>query len=72
PKHWQDWHLPGGSLTIAREGVKPRSWRLNANALDNILVFLRAHPPEYLADKPPGEIELLDAIAAGSNRADVP
>ena len=72
PQHWQDWYLPEGSVTISREGVKPRSWRLNTNALDNLLVFLRAHPPEYLAGKAPGEIELLDAIAAGSNREDVP
>ena len=72
PRHWQDWHLPEGSLTISREGVKARNWRLNTNALDNLLVFLRAHPPEYLAGKAPDEIELLDAIAAGSNREDVP
>ena len=72
PPHWRDWHLPGGSLTISPEGVKPRNWKLNTNALDNLLVFLRAHPPEYLAGKAPGEIELLDAIAAGSNREDVP
>ena len=71
-QHWQDWHLPEGSLTISPEGVRPRSWRLNTNALEDILVFLREHPPEYLSGKTPGEIELLDAIAAGSNREDVP
>ena len=71
PQHWQDWYLPEGSLTISREGVKARSWRLNTNALDNILVFLRAHPPEHLAGKSPEEVELLDAISAGSNREGV-
>ena len=59
-------------MTISPEGVRPRSWRLNTNALHDILPFLREHPPEYLAGKAPGEIELLDAIAAGSNREDVP
>ncbi len=71
-RHWQEWHLPKGSLTITPEGgVKPRRWRLNTNALHNILEFLRAHPPEHLAGKAPEEIELLDAIAAGTNREGV-
>ena len=70
-RYWEGWQFPAGSMTIAAEGVRPRSWRLNTNALHDIPKFLRDLPPEYLSDKAPAEIELLDAIAAGSNREDV-
>ena len=70
-RHWESWHFPEGSVTIAPEGVQPRRWRLNTNAVSDIVRFLRDNPPDYLAGKTPGEIGLLDAIAAGSNREDV-
>ena len=70
-RHWRAWQVPEGSTTISQQGVQPRRWRLNTNAVNDIVRFLRDNPPDNLADKPPGEIELLDAIAAGSNRAGV-
>ena len=70
-QHWESWHFPEGSVTIAPEGVQPRRWQLNTNATGEIVRFLRDNPPDYLAGKTPGEIRLLDAITAGSNREDV-
>ena len=70
-QHWESWHFPEGSVAIVREGVKPRRWRLNTNAVDEIVPFLQDNPPAYLSDKTPGEIGLLDAITAGSNHEDV-
>ena len=70
-RHWETWHFPEGSVTVAPEGVKPRRWRLNTNAVGEIVPFLRDNPPGYLSDKTPGEIGLLDAITAGSNHEDV-
>ncbi|MCY3762312.1 MAG: discoidin domain-containing protein, partial [Gemmatimonadetes bacterium] len=69
--HWESWHFPEGSVTISPEGVQPRRWRLNTNAVSGIVHFLRDTPPASLAGKAPGEIGLLDAIAAGSNREGV-
>ena len=70
-RHWESWNFPEGSVTIAPQGVQPRRWRLNTNAVSGIVHFLRDNPPSYVSGKTPGEIVLLDAITAGSNRDDV-
>ena len=71
PQQWQSWHLPAGTVTVTADGVRSRRWKLNTNAVDDIVDFLRLNPPDGLAGKKPEEIELLDAIVAGSNREDV-
>lgn len=72
-RHWEAWE-PGeelGTIRIDADGVSPSRLRRNTNAVLDIETFLRIRPPEYLADKEPGQIVKLDAIEAGSNRAGV-
>ena len=70
-QHWKAWHWPFETVAMTEEGVRPRRWHLSTNAVVDILDFLRERPPGYLSDKKPAEIELLDAVSAGSNRASV-
>ena len=70
-QHWEAWHWPFETMTMSAEGVRPRRWRLKTNVVVDIVDFLREAPPGYLSEKKPAEIELLDAISAGSNREGV-
>ena len=67
--HWRAWEFPVGTLTIDPSGaVTPFALRRNIDATEDIVHFLRLHPPEYLArEKAVEAIELADAIEAGSN-----
>ena len=67
--HWRAWEFPVGTLTIDPSGaVTPFALRRNIDATKDIVHFLRLHPPEDLArDKAVEDIELADAIEAGSN-----
>lgn len=67
--HWRAWEFPVGTLTIDPSGaVTPFALRRNIDATEDIVHFLRLHPPEDLArDKAVEAIELADAIEAGSN-----
>ena len=71
--HWRAWEFPVGTLTIDPSGaVTPFALRRNTDATEDIVHFLRLHPPEDLArSKAVEEIELADAIEAGSNAPDV-
>lgn len=71
-QHWENWEFPQGTLDIsAAGGVTPHRWRKNTDAVLDIVENLRRNPPQYLSNKKPEEIELLDVIQAGSNREDV-
>lgn len=67
--HWRAWEFPVGTLTIDPSGaVTPFALRRNIDATEDIVHFLRLHPPEDLArEKAVEAIELADAIEAGSN-----
>lgn len=71
--HWRAWEFPVGTLAIDPSGaVTPFALRRNIDATKDIVYFLRLHPPEALArDKAAEDIELADAIEAGSNAPDV-
>lgn len=69
--HWNNWSFPAGTLEIDANGVRPRLWRRHTNAVLDIVDNLRFNPPDYLNKKSPDEIELLDAVDAGSNKAAV-
>ena len=71
--HWRAWEFPVGTLAIDPSGaVTPFALRRNIDATKDIVHFLRLHPPEALArDKAAEDIELADAIEAGSNAPDV-
>ena len=71
--HWRAWEFPVGTLTIDPSGaVTPFALRRNTDATEDIVHFLRLHPPEDLArSKAVEDIELADAIEAGSNAPDV-
>ena len=68
--HWDGWTFSAGTLAIDEDGVSPRYWRTNTNAVHDILENLRFNPPASL-EKDPEEIGLLDAVDAGTNREDV-
>ena len=69
--HWQNWEFPQGTVEISPAGqVRSRRWRKNINAVADILEFLKLFPPASLK-KEPEDIVLIDAVQAGSNRADV-
>ena len=69
---WNNWAFPTGTLQISRAGeVTPRVLHKNINATVDILDFLRLHPPPALGSKAAEEIQLIDAIQAGSNREGV-
>ncbi len=68
--HWESWIFPLGTLVIDDEGVRPRFWRTNTNAVRDIEENLRSNPPGNIK-KDPEEIVLLDAVDAGANREDV-
>lgn len=67
--HWRAWEFPVGTLTIDPSGaVVPFALRRNIDATEDIVHFLRLHPPEDLGrEKAVEAIELADAIEAGSN-----
>ena len=69
PQHWRNWNFPLGTLEIDEGGtITPFFLRRNTNATEDIINFLRLHPPQELArEKAPEDIELIDAIQAGSN-----
>ena len=67
PQHWRNWNFPVGTLEIDETGtITPFFLRRNTNATEDIIDFLRLHPPNKL-DKDPEDITLTDAIRAGSN-----
>jgi hypothetical protein len=67
PQHWRNWNFPVGTLEIDETGtITPFFLRRNTNATEDIIDFLRLHPPNKL-DKEPEDITLTDAIRAGSN-----
>ena len=68
--HWENWDFSTGTLAIDEDGVIPRYWRKNTNAVRDIVENLRFNPPASLK-KDPEEIVLLDAVDAGTNREDV-
>lgn len=68
--HWQNWIFAQGTLRIAGGQVQPSTMRRNANAVSDIVDFLRLNTPSEIK-KAPEDIELIDAVKAGSNRADV-
>lgn len=71
-RHWDNWSFPVGTLEISNGGeVTPRLLRKNINASFDILEYLRLHPPPALGSKASEDIQLIDAIRAGSNREDV-
>jgi len=71
-QQWQNWTFPHSTLEISAAGeVRPRLLRKEINAVSDILDFLRLHPPPALGSKASEDIQLLDAIKAGSNREDV-
>ncbi len=66
-QHWRNWDFPVGTLEIDEVGtITPSFLRRNTNATEDILDFLRLHPPKKIG-KEPEEIVLIDAIQAGSN-----
>ncbi len=66
-QHWRNWNFPVGTLEIDEAGaITPFFLRRNTNATEDIIDFLRMHPPNKL-DKEPEDITLIDAIRAGSN-----
>ena len=70
--HWQNWEFPAGTVEISATGtVRPRQLRRGTNAVEDIVEFLRRHPPGNLTKKAPEQISLTDAIQAGSNPEDV-
>ncbi|MBT4981158.1 MAG: hypothetical protein HOL51_18445 [Gemmatimonadetes bacterium] len=71
-RHWENWTFPHSTLEVSAAGVvTPRLLRKNVNAVFDIVDFMRLHPPPALGSKAPEDIQLLDAIQAGSNREDV-
>ena len=69
--NWQNWEFPAGTVEVSSSGrVQPRRWRKDINVVSDIVAFLQLFPPASLK-KEPEDITLLDAIQAGSRRADV-
>ena len=67
--HWQNWAFAEGTVDITAAGeVRANKLSGSANAVLDIADFLRRRPPDGVARE---EIGLIDAIQAGSNRADV-
>ena len=69
--HWRSWDFAAGTIEIGDDGISPARLQRRTNAVLDIVDFLRLRPPESTRDKEPSEIELLDGIEAGSNRAGV-
>ena len=69
--HWRQWELAEGTVEIGSAGVSPAKVRRNTNAVLDIVDFLQRRPPDYLRDKQPEDIALLDAVGADSNRRGV-
>ena len=70
-RQWENWEFAPGTLEISSQGeITPQFLRRDINAVEDIVSFLRLRPPEGLK-KDPEDIELIDALDAGSNRADV-
>ena len=67
PQYWRNWNFPVGTLEIDETGaITPFFLRRNTNAAEDIINFLRLHPPQAL-NKASEDIVLIDAIRAGSN-----
>jgi hypothetical protein len=64
------WTAPFETVVIANDGVRPRELQREANAMLTITDYLRARPPQSIK-KDVADIELVDAIAGGSNRQGV-
>jgi hypothetical protein len=70
--HWQSWEFPVGTVQVSADGVvRPRRMHKGTNAAAGIVDLLRLDPPEALKDRDPATFALRDAVAAGSNLADV-
>jgi hypothetical protein len=68
---WNNWTFPSGTLKISTSGaVEPTRLDNDINASLDILDFFRLHPPAG-SKKKPEEFTILDAVKAGSNRAQV-
>lgn len=69
---WTNWSFPTGTLDISATGaVAPIRLDNDINASLDVLDFFRLHPPDG-SKKEPEEFTILDAVKAGSNRAQVP
>ena len=70
-EHFENWTIPVGTIVIDDGGVRPRKLRRHTNAVLDAVDFLRLRRPDYLSSKTKDEIELVDAVRAGSNRETV-
>ncbi len=70
-RHFENWVSAAATVEVSADGVRPRRLRRHTNAALEIVEALRQRPPKHLRNKPTEEIELLDAVQAGSNREDV-
>ncbi|MEE2659679.1 MAG: FlgD immunoglobulin-like domain containing protein [Candidatus Latescibacterota bacterium] len=68
---FQNWEFAPGTLEFSTSEVRPRRWRKDVNAVEDIVDFLRLHPPTHLGNKEEEEIAISDAIQAASNAAGV-
>ena len=69
-RHWENWVFAQGTLQIDGGQVQPSAMRRNTNAVFDIVDFLRLNTPSEIK-KDAEDIELIDAVKAGSNRAGV-
>ena len=79
-EHFDAWRRAVGTLELSEnatgafEGIHPRRWRRNINALlSNVVESMRQNPPQRLTDPPPkgrgpidpADFSLLDAVETG-------
>lgn len=79
-EHFEAWRRAVGTLEFmetapgAFEGIRPRQWKRNINALlSDVVESMRQNPPQRLTDPPPkgrgpidpGDFTLLDAVETG-------
>ncbi len=70
-RHFENWVSAAATVEVGVDGVRPRHLRRHTNAVLEIVEALRQRPPKHLRNTPPEQIELIDAVQAGSNREDV-
>ena len=67
--HWQAWNFASGTIEIGPQGlVQPHFVAKNTNAVEDIVFHLQHNPP---GGKSAEDVSLQDAIAAGTNAAEV-
>jgi len=72
-EHFDQWSRADGTVDLAVdeisgafEGLSPRLWRRNVDALQaDIVANLRANPPKRLENVDPAEFTILDAVQTG-------